>query len=1252
MNLKKLFTIIWIGVALTTYGQNYPIQTTTLLTPPYSLYLSDYSSVSGSGLQLLLHLKELDRAEYRVKLRLTIEGEGIVIRTKANYNPTPILLQGGVPVMLSGADIGSYFNPNNLDFSGISRQEFLRSGALPEGFYTFKLEALDYYRGVTVSNPGMANAWLILNDPPLINIPFNNEKLIATDPQNITFSWTPRHTASPNAAFSTEYEFTLVELYPDNRNPNDAILAANPIYKTRLTTTALNYGLVEPLLIPGRKYAFRVRAYDLQGRDLFKNNGYSEVQVFQYGDVCVPPSGVEARALDPNRIKISWQAGEVHTGYVLQYKAADGNIWFEQKPYTPSAIVPGLAAGQSYQYRVRGTCGTIAGEYTEVATITTPQTPEDEFACGGEMPTFEMKTIPLPPGVLQIDDIITIADFEVSITSLQANADDSYKGEGHAFMPWLNMASAKVKFSRIRVNEDYRVYDGNITTVYSTNSRFVMDLTTPDDTMNEGEEGTNTPDQPDPNQHNITGTIDTVYVNPAGQIVVTTTTGDTQTITPTTDEAGNPQPTTITDSNGDSWTVDSEGNVSQGGSGEGNTEGTGTDQPDQREELIAEILQYLEQSITAWQDDITAVLPECIPTNNDLLNPVLEQINNYQNKLGELLSKFSSEDQTTLNDHVNTYNEVENPTSYQEALDEEDWLSISCRVYSYLNDLAQGVGAVADASAARAKLEGFISDYRAAYKQGSNSFTFSSTNFWDVYPTDYTIKGVSSIKVGLVDKRESDDYEPSLSLDYFLEDVTGQKEIAGTTFESSAVFQFGKQNWTFADPPKFMLYGYHSEVANGLDSKTLLEDYLPGKYDYEAVQGFINKIIDSHDKGEESLDMKGELEGQQVYARNIDFGDKGIYDLYISRTGDFKKDDNSFYSYSKKEVSEVFGFTGSFIQYRIVNSSEGITSITLPTSQIESFETSVLKLHSVSSGTAHIDLVNAIRAANLNAENKLDITEYGSDGGLSPVFEINHDGEKLKLMVGYPLLGNKKNKIDPSKRPEPVTGQTDNAMGKAGKWVLYEFENSKGTGTGHNTKIYVMAAQMELFESYLLIAQEVLITGINWRSQVDTYFSSFTCYSPTNQCCYQASKTIIEQFGVTTDRSKAIDVATLASETDYNTVIPTGSFETGLAYLEASIKANNKGGKPVLIGVHYNTGKEPYNHNKATYHYVVVVGKGYDRQERKHYYRYYEVGFKVDEKQKALSNENKLYVDPVSRKLTGTGARNKYYQVTEIRKNE
>ena len=294
--------------------------------------------------------------------------------------------------------------------------------------------------------------------------------------------------------------------------------------------------------------------------------------------------------------------------------------------------------------------------------------------------------------------------------------------------------------------------------------------------------------------------------------------------------------------------------------------------------------------------------------------------------------------------------------------------------------------------------------------------------------------------------------------------------------------------------------------------------------------------------------------------------------------------------------------------------------------------------------------MNAIRAANLNADNKLDITEYGSDGGLSPVFEITHDGEKLKLMVAYPLLGNKKNKIDPSKRPDPVTGQTDNAMGKAGNWVLYEFKNSKGTGTGHNTKIYVMAAQIELFESYLLIAQEVLITGITWRNQGNSYFSGFTCYGPPNVCCFQASKTIVEQFGVTTNAAKAnvITLATLLSESDYNNLKFAGNFEQGRSYLESTIKPNKEGGQPVLVGVHYSNDYPSDNHNNATYHFIVIVGKGYDKVTRKHYFRFYDVGER--DNSKAKSKENRLYVNEAEKSFTGSIG-SKSYTITEIRKN-
>ncbi|MGB3468245.1 MAG: hypothetical protein WBA74_23365, partial [Cyclobacteriaceae bacterium] len=306
--MKVTFLMLFLSLILSSglQAQRFPVRATTIITPPYSIYLSDYTAPESSSLQLILQLRDFEELEYRARLRLTIEGQGITIRTKNNYRPAPLIIRGGGAENLDGYDLRNYFNPDNMDFSGISRAEFLQSGTLPEGFYTFTFEVLDYDRGVVVSNPAIANAWLVLNDPPLINLPFNGDKVLASEPQNIFFSWTPRHTASPNSAFSTEYEFTLVELWPANRNPNDAILASNPIYRTVVNTTSLNYGIAEPLLIPGRQYAFRLRAYDTNGRDLFKNTGYSEVFVFQFGDKCLAPAETEVSTLEPNRARVAW----------------------------------------------------------------------------------------------------------------------------------------------------------------------------------------------------------------------------------------------------------------------------------------------------------------------------------------------------------------------------------------------------------------------------------------------------------------------------------------------------------------------------------------------------------------------------------------------------------------------------------------------------------------------------------------------------------------------------------------------------------------------------------------------------------------------------------------------------------------------------------------------------------------------------------------------------------------------------------
>ena len=74
---------------------------------------------------------------------------------------------------------------------------------------------------------------------------------------------------------------------------------------------------------------------------------------------------------------------------------------------------------------------------------------------------------------------------------------------------------------------------------------------------------------------------------------------------------------------------------------------------------------------------------------------------------------------------------------------------------------------------------------------------------------------------------------------------------------------------------------------------------------------------------------------------------------------------------------------------------------------------------------------------------------------------------------------------------------------------------------------------------------------------------------------------------------------------------------------------NKQARKPVLIGVHYNKDRDSYNANEATRYFIVLVGKGYDTEKRKYYYRFYDVDKSND--LKTLSEPNRLYTDRFTR---------------------
>ena len=446
------------------YAQQYPIQAQLVIQPPFGLSLAHYTAVINNPLSLTIWLKDLTMVNYQVRLRLTIESTRVRIYTDPNYLPPPITLQGGVPLTLNGYDLSDYFYPDHLIFEGISRSDYMRTNKLPEGFYRFTLQVLDYRRGSVVSNAAFTQAYIVLNDPPVINRPANNEKIPSGLSLPIVFNWTPRHMGSPNSAFSTQYHLRIVEIWPQGRNPYEAMLTTPPVFETTVSGTTFVYDASYPPLIPGKEYAFNVTAEDVLGRDLFKNGGTSETYRFIYGDPCDPPKNITARPVEGNAIEVSWEAGIGHTSYRVGLRTQGREGWREQESLLTHCRFDNIAPGVLFEYRVQAQCGTFQSDWSAIDTVRSKDMPRRPPPCGPAKPlppiTNRNKIPNLYPG-----DVFYAGGFEARIHSVMRNEDGSFSGECSVIMPFLNYARVLHTFDHIFVNELYQMYQGKLVSV-------------------------------------------------------------------------------------------------------------------------------------------------------------------------------------------------------------------------------------------------------------------------------------------------------------------------------------------------------------------------------------------------------------------------------------------------------------------------------------------------------------------------------------------------------------------------------------------------------------------------------------------------------------------------------------------------------------------------------------------------------------------------------------------------------------------
>ncbi|MEM6877077.1 MAG: hypothetical protein AAF544_00855, partial [Bacteroidota bacterium] len=316
----------------------FPITATLQSIPPHSGNLADWTQPGSNKLAATLLLNDANEISYQARLKVTIEGQGIRLTTRESFIPNPITLSFGSPVQLTGFDMADYFSPENLDFVGISQQAYFDLGGLPDGIYTVCVEVFDLNRfnEEAASREACTVISAVVNDPPVVLSPIGTQT--TTVPQFLPIQWQAMHTG----AFPVQYDVEIYEWpYSSPLTPNFVILQTQPFFEgSQLVATTLQVGPADPQLELGQRYIVRVRASDLTMVNTFRNDGWSEIQIFEYGQACAYPQGIGVDNITTTSADLSWLAEPgTFNEYVIRYREQlPGANWYEDQVVLTSHV--------------------------------------------------------------------------------------------------------------------------------------------------------------------------------------------------------------------------------------------------------------------------------------------------------------------------------------------------------------------------------------------------------------------------------------------------------------------------------------------------------------------------------------------------------------------------------------------------------------------------------------------------------------------------------------------------------------------------------------------------------------------------------------------------------------------------------------------------------------------------------------------------------------------------------------------------
>jgi hypothetical protein len=284
--LTAFLTTVSCGLFAQTQAQ---VNINVSISSPYSPFYADYAGQNAS--KVLLIVQNLTSTQKKIKLTGQLSGDnGITISTKSTYVPLqPIILNPNETKQLNGLALKDIFDLNTLNVYGVDKVKLVQTSRLPEGNYTFCIQAVDMNTNQVISTGaplGCSSISIIYPDAPFLMNPLSNTT-IAPIAEAMSFSW------GSNVVLPMGIEYTLqVVQMPDERkdDPNRVLDASSGLglIINRKVFNRTSIGLIE-LALPnafkfGKRYAWRVIAADPSGKIIFKNKGISTANEFRYGE--------------------------------------------------------------------------------------------------------------------------------------------------------------------------------------------------------------------------------------------------------------------------------------------------------------------------------------------------------------------------------------------------------------------------------------------------------------------------------------------------------------------------------------------------------------------------------------------------------------------------------------------------------------------------------------------------------------------------------------------------------------------------------------------------------------------------------------------------------------------------------------------------------------------------------------------------------------------------------------------------------